>query len=150
MSSVGKKAMKHFDSDYNCTQSVLRAVLEHKGLFLEEFPYLAAGLGGGISHEGNVCGAVTGAILSIGMITSQLALDVKGHKERTYKHSEKFIAKFKEEFDSIICRELTGLDVSNPDDIQRGRETGIFQEKCTKFVERASLLVLEMFPDKPV
>jgi C_GCAxxG_C_C family probable redox protein len=148
MSDTGKLALKYFGKNYNCAQAVLRAVLEEKGMYMDEFPYLAAGLGGGVSHQGNTCGAVTGAVLAIGMITSQSALDVQGHKNRTYSYGEKFISQFKEGFDSIICRELTGIDISNPKELERGRESGIFEERCTEFVRKAAVLVSEMFPDK--
>ncbi len=148
MSDVGKTALEYFGRDYNCAQAVLRAVLEDKGMFMDEFPYLAAGLGGGVSHQGDTCGAVTGAILAIGMIASQFALDVKGHKNRTYHHGEKFIAKFKDEFDTVLCRELTGLDISDPAELERGRKTGVFEERCPKFVKRAAVLVSDMFSEK--
>ncbi|NHJ12965.1 MAG: C_GCAxxG_C_C family protein [Candidatus Thorarchaeota archaeon] len=150
MSEVGKRALANFGSDYSCAQSVLKAVLEYKGLLKEEFPYLAAGLGGGIAHEGNVCGAVTGGVMAIGALMSQFAIDVKGHKDQTYKCSEDFIARFREEFGTILCKELIGVDFSNPEAVDNAREDGVFENKCARFVERASILISEMFPENKV
>ncbi|NHI82674.1 MAG: C_GCAxxG_C_C family protein [Candidatus Thorarchaeota archaeon] len=145
MTEVGKLAIKYFKADCSCAQSVLKAVLEHKGISSEEFQYLAAGMGGGVAYQGNACGAVTGGVLAIGALMSQFVIDVKEHKERTYRYSEEFVAHFKEEFGTILCKELIGLDLSNSNDLEKGRSNGVFEKKCTRFVERASILVSELF-----
>jgi len=50
-------------------------------LFSSSLPYLAADLGDGVRKQGEVCGAITGAILAIGLLLSQRTKDVSDHKE---------------------------------------------------------------------
>lgn len=141
-----KKAKEYFTSGYNCAQAVSRAVLEYKELSFEELAIISAGFGGGISRRGEICGAVTGAIMAIGMLTSQTEKDVSKHKAATYKKVAEFIDKFNEIHETPICNNLIGFDIRDPDARQKGNDEGVFRKICPKFLETATKIVLELFP----
>ncbi|MBE0526735.1 MAG: C_GCAxxG_C_C family protein, partial [Candidatus Thorarchaeota archaeon] len=61
-------AKKYFSGNYNCSQSTMKAVLVGMDMDFEQIMHLAAGIGAGVAHEGNACGAVTGAILALGIV----------------------------------------------------------------------------------
>lgn len=94
-----EKAEALFKSGCNCSQSVFAAFADEFGLDEEMAKRIACGLGGGVGRMREVCGAVSGASLVIGM---RLGPD----KAKAYPAIQDFCAKFKEKAGSIVCREL--------------------------------------------
>ena len=143
--SVKTKAVDYFvEGDYNCAQSVLRAVLEKYDLFYEQATTSMAGIGGGVGLEGDVCGAVVGAIAALGVLNSQRYSDVEKHKDATYISSIEFTRRFKKECGSIICNELTGITMSDIKEREKAVEEKLFYKTCPKYLEAAIGLVLEL------
>ncbi|RDE11277.1 MAG: hypothetical protein C4K47_10030 [Candidatus Thorarchaeota archaeon] len=140
------KAREYFNTSYNCAQSVLSALLEKKKRYFKEAPYLAAGFGGGIGHEGQTCGAVSGAIMAIGVLAAQRTSDVREHKKLTYELTARFLKEFREKRGTTICRELIGFDVGDAQARAEAEKKGVFQEVCSHLVEDAVGIVLAMFP----
>ena len=53
---VSKKSGELFASGYCCSESVLTAVAESKGISSDLIPKVATGFCGGIAHTCNICG----------------------------------------------------------------------------------------------
>ena len=94
-----EKAEMLFVSGRNCAQSVFGAFAEDYGMDEETAAKVSCGLGGGVGRMREVCGAVTGASLVLG-------LKYGPEKTAVYPHVQDFCAKFKAECGSIVCREL--------------------------------------------
>lgn len=142
-----KKAREIFLGNYNCAQAVFKTILEERGLYFNQAPIVAAGFGGGISRRGEMCGAVTGAVMAIGILQEQKYTDPGEHRKYTYNSVSKLIQNFNEIHTSPICNELLGFDIRDPDARKKGSEEGVFKTICPKYVEEAVKIVLEMFPD---
>ncbi|MBN2230944.1 MAG: C_GCAxxG_C_C family protein [Candidatus Thorarchaeota archaeon] len=145
---ASQHALRLFSKDYNCAQSVMKAILVAVDMDFNEIVFLAAGLGGGVSHEGNVCGAVSGAVAALGVINSRISNDVQQHKQNTYIDGEKFIQRFKKEHSTIICRDLTGINISNKASLDKAIRDGTFERTCPAFVENAVRYALELVENK--
>ena len=141
-----QKAKEYFASDYNCAQSVLRAILEYKGIMFEDAKYIPAGFGAGMGTQGQICGAVTGGIMSIGMLCKREEQTTENHIDDSYKFTYQLIERFSNEFGTTICDKLTGVKLKNPDERKRANEEGIFDNICPGFVEKVVEFVLELFP----
>ena len=141
------KAREYFVGNYNCTQAVLRTILEEKGLYFNQALIVAAGFGGGISRRGEICGALTGAVMAIGVLHGQKYNESGEHRKYTYESVGELIEKFKAIHDSPICNDLVGFDVRDPVARQKGSDDGVFKNVCPKFVEDSVKIILEMFPD---
>ena len=61
-----EKAMKIFYEKFNCSQAVLGAYADDYGLTVDQAMKVAACFSGGV-RKGEVCGAVSGAIMVIGL-----------------------------------------------------------------------------------
>lgn len=124
---------------YSCAQSVLLARAEDHGIRLEDAFRIAGGFGGGMAF-GEVCGAVSGAIMLIGLkYASAIADPGDQHSKRlTYELSHRFMEQFISRAGAICCRDLIGFDFSsikkhqNIMDINRD----LF-ENCPGFVQTA-------------
>ena len=98
-------AIKLHEQGYNCAQAVACAFsdilpLEADGLFR-----VAEGFGGGMGNNESVCGAVSGAVMIAGLISSN-GMENPTNKKATYELSSKLTEEFKEKNGSVICREL--------------------------------------------
>jgi C_GCAxxG_C_C family probable redox protein len=138
------RAMEYFSADYNCSQAVMKSVLEQKGLDFDEIFHIAAGFGGGIGLQGHICGAVSGAVAALGVINGKRFDDAIKHKEATYDTAEKFMKQFSEKNGTIICDGLTGIEMADKAQHDKAIEDGTFRKICPGFVKDAVKIVLEL------
>ena len=136
-------AQDRFAQGFSCSQSVFSAFASKCGVTDETALKLASPFGGGIAHQGNVCGAVTGALMALGLACGSASSD-KEEKDKTYLLAEDFIRRFREKHDTILCRELIGYDISKPDELLKAREGQVFSSACPRFVKDATELVEEI------
>jgi C_GCAxxG_C_C family probable redox protein len=141
------QAVLLFQQGFNCSQAVCAAHAEALGLSRELALKIAAGFGGGMGRHGEVCGAVTGAIMVVGLkIGSNDATDTAA-KEDAYALTDEVIVQFKERHGSILCRELLGCDILQPEGRQYARETRLFATRCPLFVHDAAEIVSALIED---
>ena len=140
-----QQAREYFLDSYTCAQAVFKALVEHYDLEAKEMVYLAAGFGGGIGKQGMTCGCVSGAVMAIGAIERQREREQVKHLEVCYDTAGEFVKRFKDEFDSILCKELIGYDLSVSSELQAARNDGVFRNTCPDFVQKAVSIVLEMY-----
>lgn len=120
------EVLREFMSGRNCAQCVLGAFADEGGYDIDETDRIASGFGGGMMM-GQTCGAVTGALMAIGMLG--------GDKEKCAE----FEAKFKERFGSCVCFELLGNKTT-----AEAKESGKMMEVCPGFVTGAIEIVREI------
>jgi len=138
-SRFSEKAAAHFKHDYNCAQSVLLTMQEYYGIHKNRLiPRIATAFGGGIGRRGSLCGALTGAIMAIGLKHGINKPSLKGiEKEKAYEIALKFYDQFAKECGSPFCKELIGYDLTNPEELERLRKSNVREEKCSHFVKKA-------------
>ena len=88
----------------NCCQSVLCTLGEHTGLDERTAIALAVGFGGGML-TGNVCGAVTGGMMAIGLACTE-GRDPAGEKERGRGLCALLQERFQERFGTLLCADI--------------------------------------------
>jgi C_GCAxxG_C_C family probable redox protein len=133
-------ARDRFAQGFSCSQSVFCAFAPNLGIADETALKLASPFGGGVAHQGQVCGAVTGALLALGLGRGSATVD---KKDETYRLAEDFIKRFQERHGTIVCRELIGHDLSAPGGLQSAREQKVFKTICPGLVKDAAELVAE-------
>jgi C_GCAxxG_C_C family probable redox protein len=139
-----EKAANYFKQDYNCAQSVLLAMQEYYSIPKNKLiPKIATAFGGGIGRRGSLCGALTGAIMSIGL-RQGTSTTVLAEKEKAYNIALKFYDRFAEECGSPFCRELIGYDLTDPKDLERLRKSNVREEKCSRFVKKAVEILIAL------
>jgi len=139
--SKAEKAKKQFEKGFSCAPAVLSAYAERLGLEETLALRIACGFGGGIGHTGRTCGAVTGAVMVIGLKHGQADLADEESRQKTHELIKKFIDKFTKLHGSIECRELIGYDLSNSAGLKLARQSGIFQKECAGFVHDAARIL---------
>jgi C_GCAxxG_C_C family probable redox protein len=132
------KAVSTFLSGFNCAQAILSTWAPELGVDEKTALRLATGVGAGISRMGETCGAVTGAILVLGLKHGRDRLEAEEAKEKTYALAQKFVSEFRRRNGSIGCKELLGFDISTPEGLQAIREKGLEKTVCANLVRNAA------------
>jgi C_GCAxxG_C_C family probable redox protein len=121
----------------NCAQSVLTSFCEEFGLEKDLALKIARGFGGGMGQSKGTCGAVTGAYMVLG-----LALKPSGDytKDRADMHAKmaEFNRRFLELHGALNCTELTGYDLSMPEEAVKAHKEGVFTNTCPGLVRDAA------------
>ena len=143
---VEKRARKLFDSGFRCAESVLLAVAEHAGIQSPLIPKISTGFCGGMSRSKEVCGAVTGGVMALGMILGRTSADMP--VDDIYGKVQEFLCAFENQYGSTNCFDLTGCDFNIEIDIQRWKESGI-ANKCKEFTGAAARMVIEIIDGEP-
>ncbi len=92
------------------------------------------------------CGAVTGALMALGLKYGKGLNDDESRKKETYDRATEFFHEFKKIHGSVNCRELLrGLDMNDPEDFRNIREQNLFVTLCEKYVGDAAELAERLF-----
>jgi len=140
MSNV-ERAASCFEEGFSCAQAVLSTYSPQLGLDRELALRVAGSFGGGMASMGRTCGAVTGALMAIGLQNGKTEAEDDETKERCYALVGEFVEQFEARNGSITCKELLGYDVSVPEERERAREEDLFDTLCPKLVRDAAEIV---------
>lgn len=146
MSEV-EKAFSCFNKGYSCSQAILSTFGPKFGLEYNLAIRIAGGFGGGIARLGYTCGAVSGAIMVLGLKFSPLKASDQKNKDKTYDMIRTFINKFNSIHGSTACRELLDCDISTPEGRLKAIEKGLFQNLCPKLVRDSASILEELIKE---
>lgn len=136
------KALSDFKAGYNCGETVLLAIKEAYEIDTDMVPKIATGFGGGISRQGRECGAVCGAVMGFGLRHGRSSPEEL--RANTYNRVVEFYKRFKGRYGSVICKELSGCDLSTIEGIRKFRRESVHEEKCSNFVSGAVEIFMEL------
>ncbi len=149
--SIVQKSVSHTDwavscfrGGGNCSQAVFSAFATELGLESSVALQIASAFGGGIGRTGQTCGAVTGALMALGLKYGPTQAGDKAAKERMIVLAREFLARFQAREGATLCRDLLGRDISTPEGHQAAREQGLFKSFCPKLVADAVEIVEQM------
>jgi C_GCAxxG_C_C family probable redox protein len=131
-SRMSHRAVTFFDSGFHCAESVLMSAKEKLGVRSSAIPRVATGFGAGIGRKGSVCGALTGAIMGIGLAYGRQ--HPSQDREKAYALARKTFDRFKARFGSPYCMELIGVDLSTVAGREKYHKLHLHTEQCGKLV----------------
>jgi C_GCAxxG_C_C family probable redox protein len=139
--TISQRIKELFDSGYYCAESVLLTVAEAYDIQSGLIPKIATGFCAGISRTSNVCGAVTGGVMAVGLLMGRNLPTEPAIN--TYIPVQEFIDRFEEAFGSTNCRVLTGCDLNTPEG-QNYFKTKDLLVKCRKYTEEATRIAISI------
>ena len=138
-------ASRNFDTNLNCAESVLLTMAKYWGIRSNTIPRIATPFGGGLARSGLTCGAVTGALMAIGLKTGRDRPEEDN--ELCYRLTQKFMKRFGKRFGDTACRGLIELDISTAAGRRAWENRGL-HDTCSGFVEWAVGELCKTFPMK--
>lgn len=133
--SVADRAEFLFQNHWNCAEAVFQACCEACGVNTPVF--LATGLGGGVGNGRRMCGALTGAVLSLGLRYGRETCDGE-IKHRCYDKTMELVDDFRTRFHSTNCWELS----------ETLQHTPATKSICDKFVHAAAMKAAELLKEE--
>ncbi len=137
--SYSEKAKSLFKQGYNCSQAVLLAFSDVTGLDEKTALMLSSSFGGGMGRMREVCGAVSGMFMVIGILCGYD--DPADHvgKSAHYTRLQQLAAQFREKNGSIICRDLLGLGSGADNPVPEHRTEAYYKKRpCAEMVADAA------------
>jgi len=131
-------AVALFEEGFTCGQAVLVAFTERHGLGRDAALRVACAFGGGVARTGSTCGAVNGALMAIGLEHGRTKVEDEAARDKTYEAARDFLARFRREHGSDVCRELLGVDIGTPEGREAAMKAGLFRTRCPDLVRSAA------------
>jgi len=145
MSTRTETATAMFSRGYNCAQSILYSFRDEVGLNEDLALKIATGLGGGMGRKQEVCGAVTGGILVLGLRHGRDKIADRSATEETYRRTRELMDRFAAKHGSCLCRELlSGYDLATDEGLLRFHMDDMRGTVCTRYVQTVVELLEQM------
>ena len=145
----GMKAAELFVGGYNCAQSVAVAFCDVTGLDEDFSAKMASSFGGGMGRLREVCGAVSGMYLVLGLLYGYDTPGDDVSKKRLYTEVQELAAAFREQTGSIVCREILKNAPTDPNPTPRTAEFYKVRP-CARMVLLAGQLMDEFIANHPL
>jgi C_GCAxxG_C_C family probable redox protein len=97
-----------------------------------------------VGRQGEVCGALTGGVLVVGLVHGRNDAREKEAKDAAHEKAGEFVRRFAEVNGAIRCRDLIDLDVGTDEGVQEYYDRNLQEEKCSDIVGNAVLVILEL------
>lgn len=135
---AGKIAVECFGKGYNCAEAVLTGLVESGAVEGSAVvPRIATGFGGGIGRCGEICGALSGGIMALGLKYGRRDPEDDGARARTYPRVAALVSAFEAKFGNVRCIDLTGCDMQSEEGRAEFQLRGLHAGLCAPAVEFA-------------
>jgi C_GCAxxG_C_C family probable redox protein len=142
MSLKSDIATATFSGGFNCAQSVLLSFCDDLNFDKDTAVIIARGFGGGMGRKQEVCGAVSGGIMAMGLKYGQTEKDEKKAKELIYAKTREFMTEFAKERGTFICRKLLDCDLTTEQGQKQFKENDLSNKTC-KICVKSAVEILE-------
>lgn len=111
------------------------------GLTTELCLQIGSGLGGGIGRKQYICGAINAGAIILGLRFGNKELGESERKEQTSQIVGKFVTHCERELGSLQCSELLRVDISNPEERTKAKDSGLLDRVCNNAVIKTAQLL---------
>ena len=133
-----EKAINYFQNSFNCAQAVFTPFGLDMGVPEDHCLKNCLRLWGRHGPSACTCGAVTGALMVLGLHFGKGMGDDNSKKAETYAKTIALFKAFAEKNSSTCCRDLlNGLNMNDPEDLKKIEELDLFRVHCEEYVRDA-------------
>ncbi len=138
-------AAEKFLSGFNCAQSILFAFRDLGDLSEEVALKIACGLGAGMGRKEEVCGAVSGGILALGMRFGRGPNDDSSATDLTYQKTRELMVHFSSKHGSCICRKLlNGCELTTEEGQRMFKENELKTKTCVPCIRTVAEILEQL------
>ena len=141
-----EKALDYYGNNFNCSQGVFATYAVEHGIDEKLALELATNFGGG-ARKGEMCGAVSGALMVLGLLYGHSDSNDPAAKAKAYALSEEYMNSFIRKKGSVVCRELLGYDLSKPEEKAVLIEKNLFRTLCPEMIRCAVEILDELLEE---
>lgn len=141
-----EQAVSYHHKGFNCAQAVLASYTDLTGLSEQASFDAVAGFGGGL-QTGEVCGAIAGAVLTLGFLNPVDPQDPVGSKRSTGRLAREFQKRFRAKFGDLQCKALLKTKIETGDDTPTAHALGL-TNRCDILIISAMEILEDMRNEK--
>lgn len=144
MTPKAEKARGYFERGYNCAQAVFAAFADEVDMNEQTALRLSSSFGGGMGGLREVCGAVSGMFMVMGMLKGYDAPDDPEAKKQHYARVQELAGKVEGQYGTLICRDLLKNNEIEPLPVPSERDAEYYKKRpCARYVETCAALLEE-------
>ena len=132
------------EQDFLCSEAVLMALAKHQNVKSDLIPRIATGFGAGIGRAGEVCGALAGAIMGLGIRFGRSKVEEEESDERPHAFAQTMVNLFITRYGHTRCCDLIGLNLAKEQDRQKYYAQELWKTKCRDFVQTTAGLAYDL------
>ena len=128
-----------------CCEVTLGALQTVTPMRIDRLEEVTFGIGAGFSEQGEVCGAVSGHIIAIGLDVVSRIRETARIRQEICEESWAYCERFKKKFGSLRCRDLIGYSLRDPVEVK----AYLADEEKLKLCEAAMMFsIIEPLPSE--
>ena len=136
METKNEIAVEKFFAGYNCAQAVLYSFSDDLRLDKNTALKLACGFGAGMAKKQEICGAVSGGIIAIGLKHGRGEEQDRKVTENTYQKVRELMSRFESKHGTCLCHILlNGCDLNTPEGMQYFPKNDLLDKICKDCVK---------------
>ena len=141
-----ERAAAYHKRGFNCSQSVVAVFDDLTGLDEQTAMNLGAGFGGG-GGMGELCGALSGGMIVLGLLTPVDMEDPIASKKRTVALSKELQRRFMERYGALRCHDLLANKEKSNETSPAAKRLGLTKH-CDLMIVSAVELVEEILAER--
>lgn len=132
------QAVDYFKGPFSCSQAIMLTFATQLGMDNETAIRLGTGFAGGMGRHAEVCGAVTGAVMVIGLKHGMKNKNDDEARTKTYELVAELFKRFSAKHNSVLCKTILGCDISTVEGRELASSENRFKTLCPEFVRTAA------------
>lgn len=144
MEKYSQMSVEFFSNGYCCAESILLAIAKANNIQSDLIPKIATGLCSGIAKTDSLCGALTGGILGINILTGRT--EPNADRIENYELIQELTDYFKDSFDDVTCKGVCGYDLTTSSGNEEFEKAGA-KTHCISVVEKATFKTLQLLAE---
>ena len=136
-------AVSAFELGFHCSQAIVRTCGPDYGLSALDAVRVSCGFGGGMPR-GGTCGAVSRALMILGLRFGPKDASGTSAKPGVYSKVDEFQSQFESCCNSVNCRDLLGYDISTAEGMEQATSKNLFKTVCPDLVQAAAEILEDM------
>ena len=143
------QAVRNFESGYNCAQSVFLAYSDVIGLDFELAKNMSVSFGAGVGRMREICGTVSAMAMLAGFIYPVSDPNDLDARTINYAMIQKMADIFKNENQTIICRELLPETETDTNPTPSVRDEEYYKRRpCSKYIADSARIAGKMLKNE--
>ncbi|HPR64116.1 MAG TPA: C-GCAxxG-C-C family protein [Thermoanaerobaculia bacterium] len=142
-----EQAVMRFNEGFSCAQAVFSVFTDPEEIDPAVVMKIASAFGGGMGRMGETCGAVTGALMALGIQGGPSIQEDIEAKEITYSRVQSLAERFRALHGTLECKNLLGCSLLTPEGREEADRRNLHETLCTKLVRDAVRIVEELLSE---
>lgn len=143
------RAVQYAEKGFLCSEAVLLALSEAQNITSEIIPRIATGFGAGISRHGEVCGALSGAVMGLGLRFGRSQVSETPQDTSPFQFGQTIVNLFVSRFGHLRCSDILDLDITSDEGRKQYREQNLWESKCRELIRIVTELAYDLLQANP-